>query len=198
MRPARPPVPQDPELHGQDRLNRQIRTMSAFVLPPEIASFVQVTEVADGHWFVDELFQRKFSHPAPKVGRHVITFVRDHEARLQVASYVHFWRQDVMGFIGGGSTDGRVLRSLPVPCAELINKHGGLLRQGLLYAFDRFATDGLEAFFGHCGDARAKSVDLAAGFIETEDPHLLVKWVDMLSVGRQRTLIDRALAIGAF
>lgn len=82
--------------------------------------------------------------------------------------------------------------------AALISKHGGLLRQGLLYAFDRFVTGGLEAFFGHCGDARAKSVDLAAGFTETDDPYLLVKWVQPLSAERQKGLIEEALAVGAF
>ncbi len=172
--------------------------MTPFVLPADIAEFVQVTEVSDGHWFVDELFQRKFGHSAPRTGRHVVTFVRSQDACLRVAGYLHFWRQDVLGFIGGGATDGHALRPLPTAHADLINQHGGLLRQALLYAFNRFATDGLEAFFGHCGDARAKSVDLAAGFIETSDPYLLVKWVHRLPPKRETELIDRALAIGAF
>lgn len=69
----------------------------------------------------------------------------------------------------------------------------GGLRQTLLYCFTQFAT-GLEAFFGHCGDARAKEVDLAAGFVETEDPHLLVRWTQPLPTERRQALFSDYLA----
>lgn len=169
-----------------------------FLLPTDIADFVHITEVADGNWLVNDLFQHKFGHPAPRVGHHVIAFVQEQDTRLRVASYLHFWRKETIGFIGGGSTDGRVIRALDQRQSSLINLHGGLLRHTLLYAFWHFATDGLEAFFGHCGDARAKSVDLAAGFQETEHENLLVKWAQPLAIERQNVLIESALSVGAF
>jgi hypothetical protein len=82
--------------------------------------------------------------------------------------------------------------------ASAVNKGGGLLRQTLLYVFNE-CRDGLDAFFGHCGDARAKEVDLAAGFLETSDQHLLVNWVEpQINDSERQVLFEKAIAIGPF
>jgi len=78
-----------------------------------------------------------------------------------------------------------------------IDDSGGLLLQMLGFCFAKF-EEGLEAFFGHCGDARAKEVDLRAGFRETRVPFLLVRPNGALSPGRTEELLRQAEAIGRF
>ncbi len=166
-------------------------------LPDALAGFVCVTEVAAGRFFVEDLFQRKFASPPPDFGRHIVAFYKDAQGAFLPASYLHLWTQDSIGLVGGGCTDGRVLRTMNDAQRRALTAEGGLLRQTLLYCFTQFAT-GLEAFFGHCGDARAKEVDLAAGFVETEDPYLLVRWTQPLPAERRQALFAQAMAIGAF
>ena len=72
-----------------------------------------------------------------------------------------------------------------------------MLRQTLLYAFTQFCGD-IDAFFGHAGDARAREVDLAAGFYETEYEYLLIRPVGTLSGEQRKALMDQALALGSF
>lgn len=168
-----------------------------FCLPETLRDFVCVTEVENGRFFATELFRRKFGHEPPEFGRHVLAFVRMDDTHLYAASYLHFWQKNSYGLIGGGCTDGAVLRRLSPERVAMVNGTGGLLRQTLLYAFERFAP-GLEAFFGHCGDARAKEVDLAAGFLETHHQHLLVRWVGAPTPERRAELINEVLTMGAF
>ena len=65
------------------------------------------------------------------------------------------------------------------------------------FCFAKFEQE-LEAYFGHCGDARAKEVDLRAGFRETRVPFLLVRPNRPLTAERYETLLRQAEAIGAF
>ncbi len=92
---------------------------------------------------------------------------------------------------------GNVIRAMSAAQRAAVTEAGGLLFHMLGFCFDRFQP-GLEAYFGHCGDARAKSVDLAAGFRETSDPYLLIRPVGDLAPGRARELLEQAKAIGSF
>lgn len=78
-----------------------------------------------------------------------------------------------------------------------ISAEGGLLRQTLQYCFTRYENE-LDAFFGHCGNARAKEVDLAAGFLETHEEKLLVRWNVELPEHKKHALINEAISIGDF
>ena len=89
------------------------------------------------------------------------------------------------------------MRRMSQAQADSVSAAGGMLRQTLLFAFTRF-TDGIDAFFGHAGDTRAREVDLAAGFRETEDRHLLINPVRDLSEAEERALFEQAMALGNF
>lgn len=162
-----------------------------------LASFISVTEVERGAFFADTLFRRKFGGPPPDFGHHIVAFYRRDASTFLPASYLHLWTQRTIGLVGGGCTDGAVLRSMTDDQRARVAAAGGLLRQTLGYCFARFEA-GLDAYFGHCGDARAKEVDLAAGFVETGVRHLLVRPNRLLTAERQRELLAQAQAIGAF
>lgn len=167
------------------------------LIPPSLRGWLTVSEVDDGPLIAGELFQHKYGHPVPDFGRHVVALYHPDAREPSVLSYLHFWRQGRIGLIGGGCTDGRVMRAMPPQQAAAINAAGGVLRQTLLYAFARFSA-GIDAFFGRAGDTRAREVDFQAGFRATDDPHLLIMPVRDLTPEEQRMLFKQALAIGDF
>lgn len=173
--------------------------MSSFQVPPSMADFIQVSTATAADIQGTDLFERKFGGPPPDYGHHIIAWYQGTDpSQRRVASYLHLWTQERIGLIGGGCTDGRVMASIPDEQSAIINREGGLLRQTLLFTFCHF-SDNLDAFFGHCGDERAKAIDLAAGFQETRDAHLLVNWVNpTLNEGQQDALLQQALDIGPF
>jgi hypothetical protein len=169
----------------------------AFAMDPRLAPFLRIAEVEDGDKLAAALFTRKFGAPPPEFGHHLLcTYLRDDGTRA-VASYLHLWKQGTIGLVGGGCTDGNVLRSMSAAQRSAVTDAGGLLFHMLGFCFARF-EEGLEAYFGHCGDARAKAVDLAAGFRETADPRLLIRPVGDLSPARASELLVQAKAIGSF
>ena len=162
-----------------------------------LAPFFLVSEVEDGEFFAGPLFQRKYRSPIPRMGHHVVAFYRRDESTFLAASYCHLWKQGTIGLLGGACTDGRVLRAMSSQELELVNQAGGLLLQTLGFSFAHFAP-GLDAYFGHCGDPRAKQVVLEAGFVETGLPHLIVRYNRELTPARQQALVQQANAIGPF
>ena len=172
--------------------------MKGYELPAEFRGFISVGEASNGGELAARLFYRKFRDTPPDHGRHFIVYYISEHGALHVASYLHLWVKERMGLIGGGCSDGNVFRMMTPAQASAVNKGGGLLRQTLLYVFNE-CRDGLDAFFGHCGDARAKEVDLAAGFLETSDQHLLVNWVEpQINDSERQVLFEKAIAIGPF
>ena len=156
-----------------------------------------MTEIDNGSFFIGDLFRRKFGVPPPDFGHHIVAFYRNHEGIFWPASYLHLWTQGTIGLVGGGCTDGRTLQNMTPEQLFMLNQAGGLLRQTLGYCFAKFESE-LEAFFGHCGNERAKQVDLEAGFVETRIPYLLVRYNRPLSAKRQGELLRQAQAVGAF
>ena len=169
----------------------------AWHLDPRLAPFIVVAEVERGDRFVRPLFARKLGGIPPEFGHHLIAFHARADGSFIPAGYLHLWTQGTIGLVGGGCTDGHVIRAMPEEQRRLVNDAGGILFQLLGFCFDRFEP-GLEAYFGHCGDARAKEVDLRAGFRETSVRHLLVRPNKPLTPGRYEALLAQAEAIGAF
>lgn len=166
-------------------------------MDPRLAAFIVIAEVERGDRFIADLFARKMGGAPPEFGHHLIAFYRRPDGAFVPAAYLHLWTQQTIGLIGGGCTDGHVVRSMSEAERAQLKEAGGLLLQMLAFCFTKF-EDGLEAFFGHCGDARAKEVDLRAGFLETSLPYLLVRPNRELEPARLERLLRQAEAIGAF
>jgi hypothetical protein len=169
----------------------------AWQIDPRLAPFVLIAEVERGERFVRDLFARMLCGAPPEFGHHLIAFHMRGDGSYVPAAYLHLWKQGTIGLVGGGCTDGNVIRSMQPDERRRVEEAGGLLLQMLGFCFSRFEGE-LEAFFGHCGDARAKAVDLRAGFRETRLPHLLVRPNRPLGAGREEELLRQAEAIGNF
>jgi len=173
------------------------RPGAAWSIDERLEPFLRVCEVADGEFFAGQLLRCKLGASPPDIGHHMVAFYRQDDRTFLAASYLHLWTQGSIGLVGGGCTDGDVLRTMNPRELELVNLAGGLLRQTLGFCFAHFEAD-LEAFFGHAGDPRAREVDLAAGFTETGLPHLLVRYNRALTETRRQALVEQAHAIGPF
>lgn len=159
--------------------------------------FIVIAEVEGGHRIAGELFARKFGDAAPESGHHLIAFYRRSDGAFAPASYLHLWIRDGMGLVGGGCTDGNVVRSMTTSQRAALDAAGGLLGQMLGFCFTKFESR-CDAFMGHCGDARAKEVDLRAGFRETPERYLLIRPNRALGPEREAELVAKAKAIGIF
>lgn len=166
-------------------------------LPECWGDWLRVVEVSDGSFFCSELFDMKFGHPVPSWGRHIIAFYRATTGNFLALSYLHFWEQDEAGYIGGGCTDGNVVRNMAECHKESFTSAGGALFFTLRYAFSHFDSN-IDAFFGLAENPRARDVDLAAGFEVTNYGNLLIKEARQLSASRRQELIQQAIKIGAF
>jgi hypothetical protein len=166
-------------------------------IDPRLAPFVLIGEVERGDRMIRPLFRRKFAGDPPEFGHHLIAFHARGDGSYVPAAYLHLWTQGTIGLVGGGCTDGRVLRAMGAAERQAVHAAGGMLLQMLGFCFAKF-EGGLEAFFGHCGDARAKEVDLRAGFRETRVPFLLVRPNRALGAERAEELLRQAEAIGRF
>lgn len=161
--------------------------------PPD---FLILTAISNATPFA-ELFRRKFGHPLPETGDHFVAFHRDEAGALWPLSYLNFGRFGDIRLVGGGCTDGAVIRRMSQTQREAVSASGGVLVHLLRAGFRHYAGD-CDAYFGHCGDARAYEVDLAAGFEPAGHEFLLVHWHKPLHEVVRRALIAKAHAIGPF
>ncbi|MEZ5464616.1 MAG: hypothetical protein R3F22_05185 [Lysobacteraceae bacterium] len=163
----------------------------------KLDDWLTISEVDDGPFFAEAIFQRKYAQSAPDFPHHVVAFLRREGGALVPASYLHFTRHEDVVLVGGGATDGRAFSQVPSEVAEAIRATGGLLLRTLRFGFRKYAND-CDAFFGHCGDPRAFEVDMQAGFQPTRVEHLLAYWHRLLDTKRRETLTDKVAALGPF
>jgi hypothetical protein len=172
-------------------------TAMRWQMDARLEPFIVIGEVEGGHRLVADLFARKLGGAPPESGHHLIAFYRRPDGAFAPASYLHLWIRDGMGLVGGGATDGKVVRTMRDDERAALEAAGGLLYQMLGFCFAKFEPQ-CDAFMGHCGDARAKSVDLRAGFRETPEQYLLIRPNRELGAAREAELVAKAKAIGIF
>lgn len=166
-------------------------------LPPPLRGFLTITEVDSGDFLIGDLFRRKFGGGPPDVPHHLVVLYRDRAGGLHVAGYSHMRPFGDVYLSGGSCTDGSVIARMDAGQRKALYGAGGALFLILRYAFRRYA-DQCDAFFGHCGNARALEVTRAAGFVPAGHQHLIVHWHKPLHEAVQRALIAKAHALGPF
>ncbi|WP_300614786.1 hypothetical protein [Dokdonella sp.] len=160
-------------------------------------SGIRIREAGDGAERAAELFMRRFGHPTPTWGHHVIAFRHDADGGEAPVCYVHFTPVDGILLGGGACVDNRAMRSMTPAERAAIRAGGGLYRLTLDWAVRHFAPT-YPAIFGYCGDALAERVDREAGFEPTGHARLLVHWTRDVAPAERERLIAQAHAIGPF
>ena len=166
-------------------------------IPPNLRDFLTITEIDDAEFLVGALFRRKFNAPPPDVGRHLAAFYRAGDGSLHLAGYSHMRVFGDVYLSGGSCSEGETIRRMSDPHRDAIYAAGGVWHLILKYAFAKFADD-CDAFFGHCGDARALEVAQAAGFVKTDVPPVIVNWHKPLHEVFRRALLAKVVALGPF
>lgn len=166
-------------------------------LPEHLRTFLTITEVDNADFLIASLFRRKFASPPPDVGRHLVALYRDAGGALHLAGYSHMRPFGDVYLSGGSCSEGETIRTMQGQHRDAIQAAGGIWFLILKYAFARYA-DCCDAFFGHCGDARALQVATAAGFIDAGHQHLIAHWHKPLHENIRRALIAKVHALGPF
>ena len=168
-----------------------------FVIPDSISNFFTITEIDDAEFLVGALFRRKFGDPPPDFRRHLVALYRDADGAQHVAGYSHMRPFGDVYLSGGSCSNGATLARMQAHEREAVYAAGGVWYLILKYAFRKYA-DSCDAFFGHCGDKRAREVALAAGFINTEVEPIIVNWHKPLAEVFRRALTAKVVALGPF
>ena len=167
------------------------------LIPESLRSFLTITEVDDADFLIGGLFRRKFGDPPPDFRRHLVALYRADDGSLHVAGYSHMRPFGDVYLSGGSCSDGETIRRMRPEQREALYAAGGVWYLVLKYAFERYA-DCCDAFFGHCGDPRAREVAFAAGFVDAGPEHVIVNWHKPLHPVVQRALVAKVHALGPF
>ncbi len=97
---------------------------------------------------------------------------------------------------GGLAVQKSFYRRLDKVTFQQISRYGGLAQIIMEVAVTEL-TDCV-AWFGYCGDAKALQVDMRVGFIKTDHPYLIVRWVKSVLESEQTQLIDEIKSLGPF
>jgi hypothetical protein len=167
------------------------------LLPPEIRSFLTITEIDHPRLWSRDLFVRKYGEDPPDTPHHIVAIYHQADASSRVIGYTHMHPFGDVYLSGGSCADGDNIRRMEAEHSSALRSSGGVLLWMLRYAMLRYA-DRCDAFFGYSGDARAYEVCLDAGFIPTGHQHLLVRWHKELHPHIQRALVAKVHALGSF
>ncbi len=178
-----------------------------------MASFndsLNVFETKEAVRYAGALFQESFNSafPVPTAYPILETQIQPEDWRQFVAIYT--WPDgtaECVGFCnwikykdvyleGGLAVQKNFYRRLPKPDFAECAARGGIAQIMMETAATQL-TD-CAAWFGYCGDPKALQVDLRVGYIRTEHPYLIVKWVRTLPVATMQKWIDDVARIGPF
>lgn len=176
----------------------------------EFDDALKVFETRDAARYAGELFQESFNSafPVPAAYRILETQIQPQDWHQYVAIYT--WPdgiEECVGFcnwikykdvyLGGGlAVQKNFYRRLTKPHFAECSARGGIAQIVMDTAIAQL-TDCV-ANFGYCGDLKALRVDLRAGYVQTEHPHLLVKWMRALSEPEKQMWIEDVTRIGPF
>jgi hypothetical protein len=166
-------------------------------IPEPVRQYLTITEIDDAEFLVGELFRRKFGHPPPGHGRHLVALYSTQDGACSLAGYSNMWPFEGVYLSGGSCSNGETIRRMQAHEREAIFAAGGVLHLILKYAFRKYA-ERCDAFFGHCGDKRALEVTLAAGFVHTGYPPVIAHWHKPLAEASRQILTAKVVALGPF
>lgn len=171
---------------------------------------LRVFETREAARYASDLFRESFNSdfPAPRATRVIDTDIEPADWRQYVAMYrwpdggeecVGFcnWIRYKDVYLEGGLIARRdFYRRLGREHFVACRARGGVAQIVMEHAATQL--NDCVAWFGYCGDAKALQVDLRVGYVRTEHPFLIVKWMRELPAADQRQWIDEITRIGPF
>lgn len=177
---------------------------------PALDECLTIRLLKDASAYAGELFQESFgsAFPKPRAIRYGAVQTKPEDWLQGVALYR--WpdgREECVGFanwikfrnayLGGALCVKRnFYRRLPREHFAECNRRGGIAQMIMEFG-DRILTD-CDGWFAYCGDTKSLRVNARVGFVATEYPYILVKWVKPPDESVRRALIDEVAALGPF
>ena len=132
----------------------------------------------------------------PENWRQYVALYRWPDGREETVGFCNWIKYRDVYLEGGMCVSKGFYRRLPREQFRECQAAGGIA-QLMMEQAARELTDCV-AWFGYCGDAKALTVDLRAGYVETRHPYVIVKWFKELPQAERNALIDAIAAIGPF
>ena len=136
-------------------------------------SQLTLVDVNDAAPFAGDLFKQSFGDAIPNFPKHFVLLLSDQGLTLTLG-YVHFTKKDNIYLGGGMCVNSRVLRQVPKAIRKDLSSMGGVAFTMLSESVKQL--NDCDAVFGHVGHQGAYKIDMAVGFEQTENDHLIVFW----------------------
>ncbi len=171
---------------------------------------LRVFETGEAARYATDLFRESYNSdfPVPRATRVIDTDIAPTDWRQYVAIYS--WpdgREECVGFCnwirykdvyleGGLAAKRNFYRRLDREHFAACRVRGGVAQIVMEHA--AMELNDCAAWFGYCGDAMSMQVVLRVGYVRTEHPFLIVKWMREVSASEQRQWIEEITRIGPF
>ena len=145
-----------------------------------------------------ELFRRRFNRAIPDSPRHfIMRYAAGADAsNAPVIAYFHEVWKGGAHLVGGLCVDERAYRVFPKWLRDQVHDEGGLAT--IMTNGTVALLEGNAPVFGHIGDLRSRQAALRAGFVDTDDPHLMARWRAPSSEQERQRLVAEVAVLGPF
>jgi len=144
---------------------------------------IRIVKVDDAAFFIADLFRRTFAESPPLTPVHYVAFYKATPALFEPIGYYHVDQRGEYALVGGLCVDPRY-------------RQKGLGEQFSRIAFEDAREN--KAFFAYIGNPISDTIARKIGYIETNQKHLMVKWMKPLAAEERERIIAEVAALGPF
>ncbi|MCS6927457.1 MAG: hypothetical protein NZ578_16325 [Candidatus Binatia bacterium] len=142
-----------------------------------------ITRVDTAAFFIGDLFQRTFGEAPPVAPVHYVAFYKEDASTFTAIGYYHVTHCGEYALVGG-------------LCVDVRYRNQGLGEKLSRIAF-RDAGD-KKALFAYVGNPVSDGIARRIGYVQTRQPHLMVKWLQPLPEEEKERILAEVIAIGPF
>jgi hypothetical protein len=171
---------------------------------------IEAIDLGNAAYFAADLFRESFGHDFPVPQNHVgipgrgpgrtwhqyVAFYKWTETHIEPVGFCNWIRHGDVYLEGGMCVRRNFYRRLSREHWAECKRLGGVAQ--IIMETAAGALSDADAWFGYCGDKKARLVDMRVGYGPTRHPFLIVKWFRDLSRQRQEELENQIAAIGPF
>jgi ribosomal protein S18 acetylase RimI-like enzyme len=144
---------------------------------------ITIIRVDNAAYFIGDLFRQSFGDPPPEEPIHYVAFALVGPATFEAIGYYHVYHHGEYALMGGLCVDPRY-------------RNHGLGERLVRITFEDAGE--AKAFFAYAGNPISIRILHRAGYVDTRQEYMLVKWFQPLSEKEKEQMITAAIALGRF
>jgi GNAT superfamily N-acetyltransferase len=144
---------------------------------------IKIVRVDHAAFFIADLFKKSFGAPPPTTPVHYVAFYKSSPSTFEAIGYYHVEDRGEYALVGGLCVDPRYRN------------------KGLGEKFSRIVFEDAKAhkaFFAYLGNPISEAIAHRVGYINTEQKHLMVRWLMPLNDEEKEKIITEVAALGPF